>query len=155
METVSIIVPVYNVEKYLPSCLRSILQQSYPAIEIILINDGSKDNSLAVCQKFARKDSRVRVIDIPNGGVSHARNLGVTVATGKYVQFVDSDDKINRHMVRTMVGELERAQADIAFCGLEMVFVHRGRVTQRRSCIRNPLPPNCTMEREEFLTRLL
>lgn len=154
METVSIIVPVYNAEKYLESCLRSILRQSYRAIEVILVNDGSKDGSLAVCNRFAAKDSRVRVIDIPNGGVSNARNTGIAAATGKYVQFVDSDDKIHRHMVQTMVDELERADADMAFCALEMVFVNNGRVVQRRSCIRKKLPPHYTLEREEFLNRL-
>ena len=74
MQTVSIVVPVYNAEKYLKPCLRSILHQSYRNIEVILVNDGSKDGSLAICRRFAQKDKRVRVIDIPNGGVSNARN---------------------------------------------------------------------------------
>ena len=154
MEKVSIIVPVYNVEKYLKSCLRSILRQSYPAIEVILVNDGSNDNSLAICKEFAAKDDRIRVIDIPNGGVSNARNIGIAAATGKYVQFVDSDDKIRCDMVQTLVDELENADADMAFCALEIVFVKRGRVVRRRNCIRKTLPHHYTLEREEFLNRL-
>lgn len=154
MEKVSIIVPVYNAENYLKPCLRSILRQSYREIEVILVNDGSTDDSLAICEKFAARDDRVCVIDIPNGGVSNARNTGIAVASGKYVQFVDSDDRIHPHMVRTMVGELERTQADIVFCGLERVFVKHGRVTQRRSNVTNHLPNGCVLERKAFLNRL-
>lgn len=154
MQTVSIVVPVYNAEKYLKPCLRSILHQSYRNIEVILVNDGSKDGSLAICRRFAQKDKRVRVIDIPNGGVSNARNVGVAAATGEYVQFVDSDDKIHRQMVKKLIGEMETVDADMAFCGLEMVFVNGCRVVLRRPNTRKYLPPHCVMERQEFLRRL-
>ena len=89
MDCISVIVPVYKVEAYLPRCIRSLLQQSYKHLEILLIDDGSPDRSGDICDSFATKDSRIRVIDIPNGGVSNARNTGVAAATGTYVQFVD------------------------------------------------------------------
>ncbi len=91
-EQISIIVPVYNAEKTLERCVRSLQGQHHEDIEIILVNDGSKDDSLAICREFAREDGRVRVIDKPNGGVSSARNAGLDVARGEFVMFCDSDD---------------------------------------------------------------
>lgn len=92
METISIIIPIYNAEATLEKCVRSILNQTYPNLEIILVNDGSTDSSLAICRQFAVTDARVEVITSPNGGVSKARNLGLAHAKGQYVGFVDSDD---------------------------------------------------------------
>ena len=89
---VSIIVPVYNAADYLDRCLNSILQQTYHNIQLILVNDGSKDNSLEVCSKFAKQDARVIILDKKNSGVSDSRNKGIALAKGKYLQFVDSDD---------------------------------------------------------------
>jgi glycosyltransferase involved in cell wall biosynthesis len=91
-ELISIIVPVYNAEKTLRRCVRSLMGQTYRNLEIILVNDGSKDGSLGLCRKFAGEDARIRVIDQPNGGVSSARNAGLDAATGKFVMFCDSDD---------------------------------------------------------------
>lgn len=91
-ELISIIVPVYNAEKTLERCVRSLMGQTYENIEIILVNDGSKDNSLNLCRQFAAGDSRIVVIDKPNGGVSSARNAGLDVARGEFVMFCDSDD---------------------------------------------------------------
>ena len=92
MPLISVIVPVYNVEKYLPKCVESILAQGVEDIELLLVNDGSKDNSLAICNAYAERDSRVKVLDKPNGGVSSARNLALDNATGEWVTFVDADD---------------------------------------------------------------
>ncbi len=154
MQTVSVVVPVYNAEKYLPVCLRSILRQSYRQLEVILVNDGSKDGSLAICKKFAAKDSRVRVIDIPNGGVSNARNTGLAAATGAYVQFVDSDDILHRHMVRRMMAELERTGADLAICDMQRVFV-RGLRSKSVRIMHGKLPPELRcIGSETFLQRL-
>lgn len=89
---ISIIIPVYNVEKYLRSCLDSIIEQSYKNIEIILINDGSKDSSAEICDEYALIDSRIKVVHKKNEGVSSARNIGIEMATGEYISFVDSDD---------------------------------------------------------------
>lgn len=92
MNKVSIIIPVYNAAPYLNKCIETALHQTYSNIEVILINDGSKDNSLEICKEYAAADSRIKVIDIPNGGVSNARNLGIENATGDYLMFVDADD---------------------------------------------------------------
>ncbi len=94
MPLVSIIIPVYNTEKFLVSCIDSVLAQSVRDFELLLVNDGSTDSSLAICQEYASKDSRVRVFDKPNGGVSSARNMGLEMAQGEWVMFVDSDDTI-------------------------------------------------------------
>lgn len=91
-EKISVIVPVYNAEKTLDRCIAALMNQTYRNIEIILINDGSKDDSLSVCKKYAAKDQRIMVIDKPNGGVSSARNSGLGVATGEFIMFCDSDD---------------------------------------------------------------
>lgn len=94
MPFLSIIIPVYNVEKYLDSCIESILSQQVKDFELLLVNDGSRDSSLAICNRYASKDNRIKVFDKPNGGVSSARNLGLDNATGEYIMFVDADDRL-------------------------------------------------------------
>lgn len=154
MKTVSIIIPVYNAEKYLTQCVRSVLQQSYPALQVLLVNDGSTDKSLTLCQSLAKKDDRIRVLDKPNGGVSSARNAGLAVATGTYVQFLDSDDTIHKDMVKTLVDLLEAEDADIAFCAGEALYYSKGRIAFRVSMIRSSLGDACPMSHQEFLSRL-
>ncbi len=104
---ISIIVPVYNAERTLHRCVTSLVEQSYPNIEILLVNDGSKDASLEMCRGYEQQDSRIRVIDKPNGGVSSARNAGLDVARGEYIMFCDSDDWVSplwcEHMVRNHI----------------------------------------------------
>lgn len=109
---VSIIVPVYNAEQYLERCIRSILQQTYPNIELILVNDGSTDNSLTICQQFSMEDARVVVIDKPNAGVSDSRNCGMAKAKGKYLQFVDSDDWLLPEATARMVQRAEQSKCE-------------------------------------------
>lgn len=92
---ISVIVPVYNVEKYLARCLDSIIRQSFNNLEIICVNDGSTDNSLQILKQYAKKDHRIRIIDKTNGGLSSARNAGLSIATGDFISFIDSDDWIN------------------------------------------------------------
>ncbi|OJZ13240.1 glycosyltransferase [Sphingobacterium sp. 40-24] len=111
---VSVIVPVYNVELYLVDCLESICKQSYRNLEIIVVNDGSIDNSLHICYEFARKDSRIQVIDKPNGGLSDARNSGLTVCKGEYICFIDSDDVIHKDFVSILFNSI--ADGDICMC---------------------------------------
>ena len=96
----SIIVPVYNVERYLEQCILSLVHQSYRSIEILLIDDGSSDGSFAICDEWAKKDQRIRVFHTENHGVSHARNVGLEQARGDYIGFVDSDDWIDLDMYR-------------------------------------------------------
>ena len=95
-ELISIIVPVYKVEKYIDRCVESIINQTYKNIEIILVDDGSPDNCPKICDEWAKKDKRIRVIHKENRGVSSARNVGIDVAKGKYIGFVDSDDYIEK-----------------------------------------------------------
>ena len=102
-KTISIIVPVYNAEKTLARCVRSLMAQTYRNLEILLVNDGSRDQSPAICQRFAQEDGRIRVIDKPNGGVSSARNAGLDAARGDYVMFCDSDDWVEPDWCESMV----------------------------------------------------
>ncbi len=115
-KTVSAIVPVYNVKPYLPRCIESLLAQTYTALEILLINDGSTDDSGKVCDEYAAKDSRLKVIHKENGGVSSARNAGLCAATGDYIGFLDSDDYVAPTMFETLVAQLEATTADISVC---------------------------------------
>lgn len=113
MGKVSIVIPVYNAENYLSQCIESLKNQTYRDIEIILVNDGSTDNSLEICKKYANQDSRIKVHSIENSGVSAARNLGIDLATGKYITFVDSDDWAEPSMVEAAVHNMEETESDI------------------------------------------
>jgi len=115
--TISIIIPVYNGEKYLPQCLDSILAQSYPHWELLLIDDGSKDSSGSICEAYAQKDSRIKAIHQQNSGQAAARNAGVAIATGDYISFIDCDDWIDSDMYQTMVSTLQQQQAEVIICG--------------------------------------
>ena len=112
----SIIVPIYNVEKYLRNCIDSILNQTFEEFELILVNDGSPDSSLEICREYEKKDKRIIVVDKENGGLSDARNVGIDIAKGKYIGFVDSDDWVEENMYETLVYILEKYNADIAQC---------------------------------------
>ena len=105
---ISVIVPVYNVEQYLPRCVESILAQTYENLEILLVDDGTKDNCGAICDAYARQDERVKVIHKENGGLSSARNAGIDVSTGEYFSFVDSDDWIEPDMYEKMMALTEK-----------------------------------------------
>lgn len=113
---ISVIVPVYNAEKYLPKCLDSILAQTYKKLEIILVDDGSTDNSGKICDEYALKDSRIKIIHKQNGGVSSARNVALSVAKGEYIGFVDSDDYIDKDMYEYLLELISYSNADIARC---------------------------------------
>lgn len=112
----SVIIPVYNVEEYLVKCVDSILNQTYRKLEVILVNDGSRDSSGSICDDFARKDSRVRVIHKENGGLSSARNAGMDAAAGEYISFIDSDDWIEPDSYERLLGLMERYQVKLV-CG--------------------------------------
>lgn len=111
---VSIIVPVYNTEEYLGRCVESILKQSYRDIELILVDDGSTDNSLEICRKYETQDSRIIVYHKENGGQGSARNLGLDVCKGDYICFVDSDDYIDNNMIELLINNLDKYNADIS-----------------------------------------
>lgn len=115
-DLISIVVPIYHVEKYLNRCLESILQQTYSNLEIILVDDGSDDKCPEMCDEFAKVDHRIKVIHQKNGGLSVARNAGIDVATGKYIAFVDSDDCISEHYLEFLFRAIDETKADIAQC---------------------------------------
>ena len=114
---ISVIVPVYNVEEYLPRCLDSILAQTYENLEIILVDDGAKDRSGAICDEYAAKDARVKVIHKENGGLSSARNAGLDMAKGTYIAFVDSDDWIEPEMYEHMLSLMDKYSAKLVCAG--------------------------------------
>lgn len=116
MKKLSVIVPVYNVENYLDKCISSIISQTYKNLEIILVNDGSNDNSLNICNNYSKLDQRIIVIDQKNQGVSAARNAGMNIATGYYLAFVDSDDYIDKNMYKDLIECLEKHDLDIICC---------------------------------------
>lgn len=123
--TISVIVPVYNVAAYLPQCLDSILQQDHEDLELILIDDGSRDDSEAICDQYAAADPRVRVIHQQNGGAAAAKNAGLRIATGDYLSFVDSDDYLEPNVYGYMLGVLQSANADAAQFAFRDVYRHR------------------------------
>lgn len=116
-ELISIIVPIYNVEKYLVKCLESVLSQTYRNLEIILVDDGSIDDCGKICDQYACMDSRIRVIHQNNAGVSAARNKGLSIATGKWIGWVDPDDWIEIDMFEYLLENAQKVQADISVCG--------------------------------------
>ncbi len=110
---ISVIIPIYNTEEYLAKCIESVLNQDYDNLEVILVNDGSKDNSLKICEKYAEKDTRIVLIDKENTGVSDSRNHGLKIATGDYIAFVDSDDWIEPNMYSSMLESIIKTGADL------------------------------------------
>ena len=117
MDKVSIIIPVYNSEKYFEECIKSVINQTYNNIEIILINDGSEDNSLSICEKYSKLDNRIKLINNKKLGVSSARNSGLSISTGKYVMFLDSDDYFSDDYVERMYKTIEKTKSDIVISG--------------------------------------
>lgn len=120
--TISVIIPVFNVASYLRKCLESVLSQSYTNLQVILIDDGSTDSSGAICDEYAKRDSRIVVIHQKNGGAAAAKNAGLRVATGKYLSFVDSDDYLEPGAYAHMVAQLEDTHADVIQCAFCDVF---------------------------------
>lgn len=115
-DLISVIVPIYNVEEYIRECLESIINQTYTQLEIILVDDGSTDNSSNICDEYKKKDNRIKVIHQKNSGLSDARNAGIKIATGKYIQFIDSDDYIDRDMIEILYKLLAENSADVSIC---------------------------------------
>ena len=120
---VSTIIPVYNVEQYLPQCLDSVLSQSYSDLQVILIDDGSTDSSGAICDEYAKRDSRIVVIHQKNSGAAAAKNAGLRIANGKYLSFVDSDDYLESDAYAHMVELLEAQRADVVPCAFNDVYI--------------------------------
>lgn len=121
-ELISVIVPVYNVEAYLDKCIQSIVRQSYTELEIILVDDGATDTSGAICDDWARKDPRIRVIHKENGGLSDARNAGIEIASGSWFSFIDSDDFISIDTIERMYHAAAANQCDIGVCNIVRIY---------------------------------
>lgn len=137
-EAISIIVPVYNVEKYLNECLNSIIKQTYKNLEIMLIDDGSSDRSGTICDDYAALDSRISVIHQKNGGVAAARNAGLNKSTGEFIGFVDSDDYISGDFIQKMVSAIRRYECDIVICGC--LLIDESGIPQKKKVIPEDAP---------------
>lgn len=145
MEVISVIIPVYNAEKYLTRCVESIRSQTYNSLEIILINDGSKDNSGQICDSLALLDSRIRVFHKENGGVSSARNIGLDMAIGDYIFFVDADDTIQPDTLNIMLQAIHKTQSDISVCGYITLSTNGDLLSN------HAIPESKTVEKDELV----
>lgn len=120
MPKISIIVPIYNVEKYIKKCLDSIINQTLKDIEIIIVNDGTKDNSAIICEEYAKIDNRIKIIHKENGGLGNARNVGMTYAKGEYIGFVDSDDWVDSDYFEKLYNKAINEQADVCIGSIKV-----------------------------------
>lgn len=127
----SIIVPIYNVEALLPRCIDSLIGQQYQNIEIILVNDGSTDSSESICREYLNRDSRIKLINKENGGLSSARNAGLKLAKGEYIFFVDSDDYVNSDFCSVGVDGFLNHNADVVIFGFNNIFVDTNKVIEK------------------------
>lgn len=118
---ISVIVPIYKVEKYLCKCVDSLINQTYKNLEIILVDDGSPDNCPQICDDYSKKDSRIKVIHKENGGLSDARNAGMKIATGEYISFIDSDDWVETQMIEKMFTCINKDKSDVVSSGVKWV----------------------------------
>lgn len=149
-KTVSVIIPVYNAEAFLEECINSVLKQSYPAIELLLINDGSTDRSGEICDRFAEEDERIRVIHQSNAGPSAARNTGLRAVTGEYLQFVDADDTIHPEMIERFIASIGRHPLLIS--GYRTVLRKNGQIFHSTP---HRLPLSGEFSKQEFLTHFI
>lgn len=140
---VSVVIPVYNRQEMVQECVSSILAQSYDNFEIILIDDGSTDRTLAVCHELAERDARIRVLEGQHGGISAARNIGLEAATGEFVFFVDSDDVINPHLMDALVRGMTNSGAGIS--GTKVVRVNEQHWHKVRERLTQPFDPGATV----------
>lgn len=132
MNKVSVIIPVFNVEKYLKRCIESVINQTYKELEIILIDDGSTDSSGLLCDQYAKEDSRIIVIHKINSGSGYARNSGLEIMTGYYVAFFDSDDWIDSNAIEVMVQHAQEYQADMIICGFHR-YINDNNITDKKA----------------------
>ena len=119
---ISVVIPIYNVEKYLKKCIESVINQTYKNLEIILVNDGSTDNSKNIIDEYSLIDNRIKVINKKNGGLSDARNVGIEIAKGDYIAFLDSDDWIELNMYEKLYSYIKQENADIVQCSYQEVY---------------------------------
>ena len=149
MDKISVVVPVYNVKKYLEKSFESIADQTYDNLEIVLVDDGATDGSGKLCDELAKKDNRVKVCHKVNGGLSSARNHGLLNATGDYIIFIDSDDYIHPDMISSLYSEIKRTDSDVAVCGIMNVY----NTKEVPQCSDTEIDLEC--DREKYLKELL
>lgn len=143
---ISIVLPIYNVEKYIEKCMDSVLNQTYKNIEVILVDDGSPDRCPKICEEYAKKDNRIKVVHKENGGLSDARNAGIKVANGEYITFIDSDDYVDEDYVEFLYNNIEKTNADIAI-GAHRVLYDSGKVIEKATHENSVLKPKEVLER--------
>lgn len=146
---ISVVVPVFNVEPFLDKCIDSIVKQTYKNLEIILVDDGSSDNCPQICDEWARKDERIKVVHKKNGGLSDARNAGMDIATGEYMGFVDSDDWIHKDMLYMLYNNMRINSSDISVCGVEMLWTNG---TERKLLTRSG---NTVLDKEDAMRAII
>lgn len=120
-QLISVVVPIYNVEKYIKECIESIINQTYKNLQIILVDDGSEDNSSKICDEYSKKDNRINVIHKSNGGLSDARNYGIDIAKGEYITFIDSDDFVSSTYIEKLYNAIKENNVKISQCGIVKV----------------------------------
>lgn len=145
-DLISVIVPVYNVEKYINRCIDSVLKQTYKNIEIILVDDGSTDDSGKICDEYAKKDKRIVVIHKENGGLSDARNAGIDIATGLYISFIDSDDYVENNYIEILYNSIIKNKTDMAI-GSHKVIYDTGTVLEKATGEESVLEPKEVLKR--------
>lgn len=153
-ELVSIIVPIYNVEKYLKKCIESIINQTYKNIEIILVDDGSPDKCGEICEEYSKKDNRIVVIHKQNGGLSDARNKGIKVAKGKYITFVDSDDYVDYRYIELLYKAVKENNTKIAQCNIAKVNMS-GNIIARLGYKENSIKTSKNMLNDIYSSHLI
>ena len=119
---ISVILPVYNIEKYIDACMTSLLNQTLQDFELLVVNDGSTDNSGAKCLEWSKKDSRIRLIEQENQGLSEARNSGLKVASGEYIAFIDPDDTVEKDYLQTLYENAVKNNAQVSVCAFRYVW---------------------------------
>lgn len=147
MGKISVIVPVYNNERFLCQCINSILEQTYTNLEIILIDDGSTDASSQICDTYGQKDARVKVLHQANSGVSAARNAGLDLASGEYIAFVDSDDFLDKNMYEQLIHILEADNADMSICNFHQIDEKGNQFDRPSSIVDEVVEPYSILER--------
>ncbi len=150
---ISVIVPVYNVEEYLKRCLDSIINQTYKNLEIILINDGSTDNSGMICDEYKKIDHRIKVIHKKNEGQSKTRNRGIDIAKGEYISFIDSDDFIHKDFYKELMNLIEKNESTLAICGYQ-TFTKEEEIKQtttiKRTKLTNSEALGCLFDKQTY-----
>ena len=146
---ISIIIPVYNIESYLPACLDSIINQTYSNLEIIIVNDGSTDDSLKIAKAYAEKDKRIKILSKKNGGQGEARNVGYEQSHGKCITFIDGDDYISRYYIETLYKLIEKNESDISTCNYKLTYTSSDSSLETKRSFESE-----TIDGEEALKRL-